>query len=1046
MNLSADSPNIASHDQQDPDKLLYPSRSADHTITLFVPQSSFVTTMNNRFRNSMEDTCTIVNNFMVSNNSPSRMDTPFTSYYSVFDGHSGDYAAKWCAEHLYKTIAKHLDLFTPHWSFPEIIASAFDEADRQITSNNPDEKSGCTASVAIVSLSAILPQTKSCQQNPQKTSNSSAIDKLNPDSFAFETSSSSSSTDSFESSGSYFSSLVNNQPHTPTTKRKTRRSYSTISPTLPSLSSSLSSFSSPLSSSPFLSLNSSLLSRKQASGSSPQTSGTHSPASHPRFNKYLYTCNVGDSRIVISSNGKARDLSNTHNPKDPDEEARINALPNSFVSRDRYGLPRVNGVLAVSRALGDKPLKPAVSARPFVTETLLDPEADELVIIASDGLWDVCSSQTAVDLVRYIDDPEEASSVLVRYALNNKSEDNITALVVRLKKAPLKTHAVVAQKASHTSPLYHTYSTDTVSFDKLPTSTISKHANTAPRPVNSNSSRPITPSTSTSNFTTTANTSNASCSMVCSVGAHSRKSSSGVSSRSDSDSSSNTVMVTSTSPPGSSIGPMLSSASSAASTISKIPTSARPIRNSSSRMRPNIIVEGALSIFPHLGLPTDVNNPGCGAFSPRLDNAKFDRARLVQNQDEELGENSSNAIDDDDDDDIIMDTSNDDDSIEDEEEDLFEADDIIGTNATSSSNFSSTSEPMDLTSSIDTITDLRPVMPSASSSASRRRRTSFFDSDAPRLSRSPLKSNNSSISSSPSSYSGPTRAIKTRVGILEIPIGSPNKLSPSLSCSANSSLIPTPASSSSSSPNKSSLNPKGFQNIMSNMPGGTSPNMLSPRAVYREKLRSQSFSSNSSSVDSPKLSALLQFGKYGTANSKKDNGLESNSNRNSLHDIQEGAVPLYNTSSTNQFDGLSSGFSPSKLAMPSSFYYTKDTTKNSATSINSSSDDIIGGSNLGSETGTESNNNGSVYSSSSNSMKFMYDQNKGNQYLGQHGEAMFVNHLGLEETASTSISSSTGRGSMGTLDRYGRFKPVIDVEFGDLDDAECAIVDDDDDD
>lgn len=54
--------------------------------------------------------------------------------------------------------------------------------------------------------------------------------------------------------------------------------------------------------------------------------------------------------------------------------------------------------------------------------------------------------------------------------------------------------------------------------------------------------------------------------------------------------------------------------------------------------------------------------------------------------------------------------------------------------------------------------------------------------------------------------------------------------------------------------------------------------------------------------------------------------------------------------------------------------------------------------------------------------------------------------LGLEEIASSSVSSSTDSGSVGSLDRYGRFKPVIGVEFVDLDDSECAIADDDDDD
>jgi serine/threonine protein phosphatase PrpC len=61
------------------------------------------------------------------------------------------------------------------------------------------------------------------------------------------------------------------------------------------------------------------------------------------------------------------------------------------------GTARVNGVLAVSRAIGDKDLKPWVSAEPEIhTRQLTD--GDQFIILASDGLWDVFSSQDAVRL------------------------------------------------------------------------------------------------------------------------------------------------------------------------------------------------------------------------------------------------------------------------------------------------------------------------------------------------------------------------------------------------------------------------------------------------------------------------------------------------------------------------------------------------------------------------------------------------------------------------------------------------------------------------
>lgn len=1063
MNLSP-IPQSGLSRNDDSSHLLSMNNPADQTITLFIPQSAFVTSANNRFRASMEDTCTIVNNFMVHPQTPShplRLDTPFTSYYSVFDGHAGDYAAKWCADHLYKTVAKYLDLFTPHWSFPEIMASAFDEADRQIASHSPNEKSGCTASIAIVSLSARLPEP------PKPLS----VDKNTPESF----SSSLSSTDSYESSGSYFSPPVYHpqQSSTPTIRRKIHRSYSSISPA--------SSYSSSLSTPPFQSLNSSLLYRKEnadqpiAKPTSSSTSTTP-PATNPfRFNKYLYTCNVGDSRIVICSNGKARDLSYNHNAKDPSEQARINAIPGSFVSRDRFGLPRVNGFLAVSRALGDKSLKPAVSPRPFVTETLLDPEADELVILASDGLWDVCSSQEAVDIVRYIDDPAEASSALVRYALNNKSEDNITALVIRLKKASLETHPTLVKRTPSplTPSLYHTYSTDTVNLTRLPTSTVSKHANTAPRPVNSSSSRSSTPRTSISSTVTISNNSNntnstssSSIPVACNdfignneiTGMSKRSGTS--SGRSDSNSSIKTLMMTtSTSPSDSSnftTAPILSSANSGFSTlkstaVSTPASSSKPsshlsqsINSLSSGNRPPLASEN-LRCGSHSERLMDIKDSKNGKeFCTDSSLTKLKHERGVSVNDVGVEKNNSNATYNDD---INMNDLEDYGVIE-EEEGLFEADFITSTSTAGSSapdinkeNIPVGSEPLIKTSSIDTITESQPTTPS--SLDQKRRRTSFVDFEASRPSN--LLKNNCSSPSSPSVF---TRSVKTRVGILEFTIDSPNKASSSSSSLHTNQHRSSPSSVTSllSSGNPSTEQPKGFRNIMSNMPGGVTPCILSPRAVYREKLRSQSFSPSSLSFDTCNIDNLRKLTKYGVV---CENSEGNSSSRQSplLQGVQEGLLSEHSSIHNNFYDTdncryntLSSGFSPYGNR---SYYYNNETISSSFIKSSEPGSSIDEGLDR-SEFDPRSTNPRDVTITNKDGEKNSAES----RYSGIGRPINYNRHqqLGLEEIASSSVSSSTDSGSVGSLDRYGRFKPVIGVEFVDLDDSECAIADDDDDD
>lgn len=61
----------------------------------------------------------------------------------------------------------------------------------------------------------------------------------------------------------------------------------------------------------------------------------------------IYCANAGDSRTVLCKKGKAKDLSEDHKPDLPSERNRIERA-NGYVEEKR-----VNGMLALSRALGD---------------------------------------------------------------------------------------------------------------------------------------------------------------------------------------------------------------------------------------------------------------------------------------------------------------------------------------------------------------------------------------------------------------------------------------------------------------------------------------------------------------------------------------------------------------------------------------------------------------------------------------------------------------------------------------------------------------------
>ncbi|XP_028791446.1 probable protein phosphatase 2C 49 [Neltuma alba] len=151
------------------------------------------------------------------------------------------------------------------------------------------------------------------------------------------------------------------------------------------------------------------------------------------FGRLLMVANAGDCRAVLCRKGKAIDMSQDHRPIYPSERRRVEELGGRV--DDGY----LNGVLSVSRALGDWDMKfPRGSPSPLIAEPefrqVVLTEDDEFLIIGCDGIWDVMTSQQAVNLVRrslrrhY--DPERCARDLVMEALRLNTFDNLTVIVV----------------------------------------------------------------------------------------------------------------------------------------------------------------------------------------------------------------------------------------------------------------------------------------------------------------------------------------------------------------------------------------------------------------------------------------------------------------------------------------------------------------------------------------------------------------------------------------------------------------------------------------
>ncbi|CAO3597686.1 unnamed protein product [Absidia cylindrospora] len=143
----------------------------------------------------------------------------------------------------------------------------------------------------------------------------------------------------------------------------------------------------------------------------------------------LYVANVGDALAVISrNNGQAFEITQKHIPLNPSEISRIRSA-GGYVSN--AGL--LNGELNVSRSFGHFHLIPVVNANPYISTIDLT-EDDEFVIMASRGLWDRMSYQTAVDIARTEkDDLMAAAQKLRDFAITYGADDNIMVMVIGVR-------------------------------------------------------------------------------------------------------------------------------------------------------------------------------------------------------------------------------------------------------------------------------------------------------------------------------------------------------------------------------------------------------------------------------------------------------------------------------------------------------------------------------------------------------------------------------------------------------------------------------------
>lgn len=151
------------------------------------------------------------------------------------------------------------------------------------------------------------------------------------------------------------------------------------------------------------------------------------------YKSKLYVANVGDSRaVMLKTSGQTIPLSADHKPDHEKERKRIEEAGGHIAF---FGVWRVVGILATSRAIGDLPLKVRNFINAEADVVTLDTEEQEadFMIIATDGLWDVFTNEDATQLIRAnMGSPFLGSKHAVIQAYLKGSMDNITVMVIKL--------------------------------------------------------------------------------------------------------------------------------------------------------------------------------------------------------------------------------------------------------------------------------------------------------------------------------------------------------------------------------------------------------------------------------------------------------------------------------------------------------------------------------------------------------------------------------------------------------------------------------------
>lgn len=143
----------------------------------------------------------------------------------------------------------------------------------------------------------------------------------------------------------------------------------------------------------------------------------------------IFSANVGDSNIYLLdiNNRVVKQLSEEHNLSNIKEKERIESEGGKIINN------RVGGSIIVSRSIGDHFFnKYGLSNIPFTHMEIVTQKEGKLIILASDGIWDVLKIESIFDIFNLTLSCKELAIEIVNYAKNKGSRDNISCIVIKL--------------------------------------------------------------------------------------------------------------------------------------------------------------------------------------------------------------------------------------------------------------------------------------------------------------------------------------------------------------------------------------------------------------------------------------------------------------------------------------------------------------------------------------------------------------------------------------------------------------------------------------